>query len=48
MSLKRAFLLGRCTSKSKTVWLLKRMSAPIAGPFTLCGMVKATLPPLRK
>jgi hypothetical protein len=37
--MKRVFLIGRCTRKSKAVWLFNQTTAPIAGPFQLCGMV---------
>ncbi|MGH7466418.1 MAG: hypothetical protein ACRENP_00380 [Longimicrobiales bacterium] len=37
--MKRIFLVGRSTCRLRAVWLVVGVRAPIAGPFTLCGVV---------
>jgi hypothetical protein len=40
--MKRVFLVGRCSRKLRALWWLTGARAPIAGPFTLCGVVYAS------
>jgi hypothetical protein len=35
----RAFLIGRCCGKSRTLWLVQCVDSPIVGPFRLCAVV---------
>lgn len=37
--MKKAFVVGLCTKKSRAMWVLRRARNPIQGPFTLCGVV---------
>jgi hypothetical protein len=37
--MKKAFVVGKCDSKTRQVLILKYMKSPIAGPFSLRAVV---------
>ena len=37
--MKRAFAVGRCNRRTRSVLILKYLRSPIAGPFSLHAMV---------